>query len=201
MKKKKTILLIVVALLFITIVIGGITAYFTKTTETLNNVFTIGSINIVLNEPAWNAANATNLVPGDQVDKDPTVTNTGSNPAYVFVKVTIPNYSNTDLFSLDGIDTTAWQLISETTSNNVCTHVYAYATGNTVAKLTALNPAAAVTLFNDVTLTSNETVAQAASDAGNTTITVTAYAVQTNNVADDANISSQADVYALFSNS
>ena len=203
MKKKKTLLLIVAALLLIAVVIGGISAYFTKTTATLTNNFTIGSVNITLTEPTWNAANATNLVPGDQVDKDPTVTNTGANPAYIFVKVTVPNYPNgattpvnTDLFSLDTVDTDAWNLVTESTASNVHTYVYAYATGTAGNNLTALAPTASVKLFDDVTLTTDTTVAEAANNAHNTNIEVTAYAIQTEHVTEQA--TSQAAVWSLF---
>ena len=85
MKKKITTLVLLAALL--TIVIGGATlAYFTDKDEAVNT-FTVGNVKIELTEPSW--VTPDKVVPGIAYDKDPIVTNTGSNPAYIRVKVTV----------------------------------------------------------------------------------------------------------------
>lgn len=89
MKKRITLLLAAAALLAALLAAGASLAYFTdrKTTE---NTFTVGSVRIALTEPAW-AADSGNILPGVPVDKDPTVTNTGSTPCLVRVRVEWPS--------------------------------------------------------------------------------------------------------------
>lgn len=85
MKKKVTTLALLAALL--TIIIGGATlAYFTDEEEA-TNTFTVGNVDITLTEDNWVAPE--NVVPGIAYDKDPVIENTGSNPAYIRVKVTV----------------------------------------------------------------------------------------------------------------
>ena len=88
MNKKKTIIAAIVLLLVL--LVGGAIAYFTDKEE-VTNVFTVGKVDITLTEPAWVADNAKNLMPGDTVAKDPTVTVAAdSADAYVFVRVVVP---------------------------------------------------------------------------------------------------------------
>ena len=226
--KKRTVLFIVVALLLaFALIIGGIAAYFTDT-EKVTNKFTIGNVDIELSEPSWVTTDsnnnnvpdaAENLVPGDVVAKDPTVTvKATSNDAYIFVKVEIPNYPdnsatpvNTDLFTLcDGTGTSAtpgvnsgWVLLEDQgVSNNVHTYVYAYGSATTatsnLTKVTAGNSTAPV--FDSVKLTTKESVATAAStamtnaSATSLDVKVTAYAVQADNITE----ATPAAIYALF---
>lgn len=102
MKKKITALCLAVAMLAVA-VIGGTLAYFTDTDEA-KNVFTVGSINIVLHEdnaligdPAYAMDDNyrewlkdQTMLPNIPVEKDAWVENTGKNSAYVRVKVTVP---------------------------------------------------------------------------------------------------------------
>ena len=80
-KKKVGALSAVVALLAVAI-IGGTMAYFTDTASK-DNVFTIGNIDIVLEEPAWDAAEHEDVYPGEALPKDPIITNVGENPCFV----------------------------------------------------------------------------------------------------------------------
>lgn len=78
---------------------GGILAYFTDTEEKVNN-FTVGSVEIELQEPVWDSkpdANgnkmpdeAENILPLQTIAKDPRVKNTGNNDAYMFLTVEVP---------------------------------------------------------------------------------------------------------------
>ena len=90
MKKKILSLTLVVCLLAIAVV-GGTLAYFTDTTDTKENVFTVGNVNIELTEPSWEGgqgeADAPAVYPGEPLAKDPTVENTGVNPCFVRVSV------------------------------------------------------------------------------------------------------------------
>ena len=99
---KKKILALSLALgAFALILSAGTMAYFTDRTDVIKNTFTVGSVDITLDEgeidPTTNKfkaggarvqANAyEKIVPGTTVDKDPTVTNVGKSDAWVRVKM------------------------------------------------------------------------------------------------------------------
>lgn len=88
---KRKILLVAAALCMIAILaVGGTLAYFTDTTDVKNNVFTVGNVEIKLEEPKWDEQgeeDAPEVYPGEALAKDPTVTNTGANPCFVRVRV------------------------------------------------------------------------------------------------------------------
>lgn len=89
--KKKILALCLIVVLAVTAVTGATLAYFTDTTETKENVFTVGNVNIKLEEPNWTesgSVDAPDVYPGEALKKDPTVTNTGINPCFVRVSVT-----------------------------------------------------------------------------------------------------------------
>lgn len=79
--------------------VGGIMAYFTDTDDATNN-FTIGEIEIDLQEPTWDALPDTDdndipdehedILPNETIAKDPKVLNTGVNGAYMFLEVKVP---------------------------------------------------------------------------------------------------------------
>ena len=69
--------------------VSGIFAYLTDT-DTANNKFTIGEVKIQLDEGNWDESKAKNLTANAEIVKEPAVTNTGINSAYVFLKVTVP---------------------------------------------------------------------------------------------------------------
>lgn len=95
MKKKITALCLCVALLAIAVV-GASLAYFTDKDDA-ENVFTVGKIDISLNE-VFDAENA-NLMPGVDVNKDVSISlSSDSNAAYVWYLWKIP----ADLDSIDG---------------------------------------------------------------------------------------------------
>lgn len=93
-KNKKGITVACLSLLAGVIAFGGasgILAYQTDS-ETANNVVTVGEVKIALTEPQWDQPSVvkTNILPHQEVVKDPTVTNTGINDAVIFMKVTTP---------------------------------------------------------------------------------------------------------------
>lgn len=88
--KKKLTLVVTCVVLVAAMVIGGTLAYFTDT-KTAENTFTVGNVEIKLEEPNWKGsgeADAPEVYPGEPLAKDPTVTNTGANPCFVRIKVT-----------------------------------------------------------------------------------------------------------------
>ena len=73
-KSKKAFSLTLLSLALIAvIVIGGSAAYFTDQDE-VTNVFTMGKIDIGLEEPGWNETDGLGMFPGSVKTKDPTVT-------------------------------------------------------------------------------------------------------------------------------
>lgn len=104
MKKKITAIALVVALLAIAI-IGGTLAYFTDTTDEKVNTFTVGKVDIeleetsvaddgVVGEATENGFEYDNIVPGTTYAKKPVITvDEDSLDAYVFAELTISNYA------------------------------------------------------------------------------------------------------------
>lgn len=91
MKKRIVSLSLVVALLAIAIV-GTTMAYFTDQTEEKNNVFTVGKVDIELDEPKWNPDEG-HLVPTRVIPKDPTITvEETSEDAYVVLEMKLNKY-------------------------------------------------------------------------------------------------------------
>lgn len=83
---------LVAAMLVGVISIGGIMAYFTDT-DSETNTFTVGKVTIDQDEPNYpgnDTDKTTNITPNEVIPKDPTITNTGINDAFVFMTVTVP---------------------------------------------------------------------------------------------------------------
>lgn len=69
------------------------------------NVFTVGEVDIELTEPSWPGSNedghpdpdkpVEDLVPNEEVPKDPQIENTGTNDAIVFMTVDVPVHNVT----------------------------------------------------------------------------------------------------------
>lgn len=138
--KKRTLALLMVAIMLFGVAVGGTVAWLTTESSTVTNTFTVGDINIVLNEADVNItdddgnvtyeefvrnneavgkledadrvqANEYELIPGADYFKDPKVTVLiGSEPCYVYVKVTETN--NDDDTIIFTINTDNWKLVS-----------------------------------------------------------------------------------------
>lgn len=97
---KKKILAISLVVSLVAVAALGITlAYFTDT-KAVNNTFTMGNVKITLEEIVGYGENESPIIqaeghayptaaPGDELTKKPYVTNTGSNSAWVFLKLTL----------------------------------------------------------------------------------------------------------------
>ena len=181
MNKKKTIIAALVLLLVL--LVGGAIAYFTDK-ENVENVFTIGKVDIELSEPTWvstGKAKAEGLMPGDTIEKDPTVkVAADSEDAWVFVKVEVPCLGTTELFTYSV--STDWTAVKNgTCADGKAVKVYGH-TSSMAANATS-------TLFTTVTFT-NLTDAQYAEladadatlEGKNLKMPVKAYAIQKDNV-------------------
>lgn len=103
MKKKNLILTLTAVMLAFAIGVGGTIAYFTDTTESKVNTFTVGNVAIDLTEDKWVANADHTLMPGSSYEKDPTITvAANSQDAYVFLKVDMNKYVS--LINLMGVD-------------------------------------------------------------------------------------------------
>lgn len=159
-KNKKT--LVIVAALAVVMMIGGISAYFTST-DSAENTWTVGNIEIDLQEPGYdqfNSEEANEMTPNAVIHKDPQICNTGNNDAYVFLKVSVPkanvataNQNGTkqeasvqELF--DYKINTGWVKVAEDTSaSDKNTYVFAYGT-ETACKALAENETTPVLFKN-----------------------------------------------------
>lgn len=89
--KKKIVSVCLVVCLLATAIIGTTLAYFTDVTQKETNTFTMGKVDIELDEPQWDEAypdGIASVQPSQEITKDPTVTvKANSEDCYVFVKV------------------------------------------------------------------------------------------------------------------
>jgi len=83
--KKKILALCIVAIIAVTAIAGASLAYLTDR-DSAENVFTFGNVEIQLNETFKD----NKLIPGKDLTKEASVTNTGINDAWVWVTVAIP---------------------------------------------------------------------------------------------------------------
>ena len=174
-RKKGALAIILVAAILVTGIFAFLTAHQTKT-----NVFTVGKVEITLTEPIFDQENANstreNILPGEVFTKDPTVTNSGANEAWIFATVKVPMANGSELFSYTLND--GWTEFQQATvSGNVTTHYY---------RLNAvLATSSSATLFRNNSVTFNDINGvdyDAMSDATETTplnVVVDCYACQT----------------------
>ena len=166
MKKNKIVILSVCAVILVVATVLGTFAYLTSQ-DSVENKFTVGDVNITLDEAAVNPngtviegadrvkENNYHLLPGQTYVKDPTMTvEANSEDSYVRMLVTIncanefdaiyaPNKADlTTIFN--GYDATSWVYETETrdTANNTITYEFRYkeivAKSETDTKLEAL---------------------------------------------------------------
>lgn len=89
---KKILAFLLVVSLTAAVAIGGTLAYLTDR-DSEANVFTVGDVNIDLNE-SFNHGAA--LIPGVDIEKKPTVTNVGPNDAWVWASIAVPSALDND---------------------------------------------------------------------------------------------------------
>ena len=181
MNKKKTVLAAIVLLLIM--IVGGVVAYFTDT-ETATNTFTIGNVDITLTEPAWKPNDAKDLMPGETVAKDPTITNVSTkNDAFVFAKVEVPCVGTKEVLTYTA--NTAWYLMENgTCTDGKATKVYAY--GSSTAMTTLAKETAAPALFTQVTVANLTNAEQQSIGTSNLNMVITGYGIQADGLASTA---------------
>ena len=94
--KNKAVIIAMTALAILGAGSAGAIAYLTDS-EQHTNVITVGDIKTELEEPNWVPSQAEKMVPYQTVAKDPQIENTGDNDEIVFMKVTVPVVSVTEV--------------------------------------------------------------------------------------------------------
>lgn len=189
--KKRIALSIAAIALVICCAVGGTLAWLTDQTGPVVNTFTVGNIDITLTESkgvtSSNPQEGTfKMVPGNTIDKDPKVTVVaGSEACWLFVKV--EKSANFDSFLTYTMADGWTRLTKDKDGNDITDLVFYRAVDATTA---AAGGAFDVLKNNQVTV--KDTVTKAMMDnltsSGATlpTLTFTAYAVQKDNIADEA---------------
>lgn len=197
MKKFKALLVVACALLLVAASVFGTMAYLTST-ETVTNTFTVGKVNIKLDEAKANPdgslvanaarvkANEYKLLPGHTYNKDPMVTVlSGSESSYVKMAVTFSKANELDaIFAPTGADLTSifkgynaanWIAKGNTKDTTANTRTYEFWYKEAVGAPTG--DVALDALFDSITVPGEITKEQLATIEG-MTITVNAYAIQ-----------------------
>lgn len=200
--RSKALLLMLCAVLLVAATIFGTMAYLTSA-DTVTNTFTVGKVNIKLDEAKANSdgtlvegaervkANSYKLLPGHIYSKDPMVTVlSGSESSYVKMTVTFSKANELDaIFAPDGANLTSifngydaanW-IAKGNTKGADNTRTYEFWYKEAVAAPTA--DVALDALFDSITVPGEITGAQLATIEG-MTITVNAYAIQADGFAD-----------------
>lgn len=211
MKRRVLGISLVVALVAI-VAVGATLAYFTDSTEVVTNTFTMGNVEIKLDEidntktdgSRTEEGNAyTGVTPGVALDKDPTVWNIGANDAWVRVNVTVSNASAwktaltnhgiTDLATIfGGHEETKWTRAGIVENETEDTITYSYYYNTVVPGKTASKTSSTGALFTTVTIPAVFDNADVESIKG-FEITITADAIQT-----DASFTTAAQAFAKF---
>ena len=194
---RKVVLTLVCAILLVAATIMGTMAYLTSTDEVVNT-FTVGNVQIKLDEAEANAdgtlvqganrvkANSYKLLPGHTYNKDPMVTVlNGSEASYIKMTVTFSKASALDaifdptganLISIfNGYDSNNWTYKGNTEDATADTRTYEFWYKETVDAPDSDVPLDA--LFDSITVPGTITNDQLKSIEG-MTITVNAYAIQ-----------------------
>lgn len=90
--QKKVLATLAACAAAMTLMVGGTMAYLTDT-ETATNTFTVGKVTVDLLEPNYpgnGSDQTTDVIPGEEIPKDPTLKNTGKNASVVFTRINIP---------------------------------------------------------------------------------------------------------------
>ena len=215
--KSKTKNVVMALTLAALLLVGGVFAYLTDT-DNQTNTFTMGNVEIDLTEPTWDEYPdedhngvpdiAEDIWAGKVIAKDPTITNTGDNDAYVYLTVSVPKQvvltaqadgtlnptPGTPVQLFNYTINAGWELLKSNTSG-ATENVYLYAYN------TALVPGAttATALFDEIEFV-NVIEGQIASNV-TFNIPVVAYAIQANFGGGTASdVMTTAEAWELYAN-
>ncbi|MBQ6496812.1 MAG: Camelysin metallo-endopeptidase [Firmicutes bacterium] len=189
--------------------VGGIAAYFTATDQ-LTNAWTVGKIDVELQEPLYDnaAEERENIAPNKDLTKDPQIANTGTNDAYVFLKVTVPK-ANVMVASQDGTSfaeglqelfaytvNDGWTRVDYQESESENTYIYAYGTPD---QCTALAPNEKTSVFfKNSKITFINVLEEQGLEGTTLEMPVEAFAIQTTDLT-DSDTSDPEQVWSILS--
>ena len=185
-KNKKMVKGIALAAMLAALAAGGTAAYLTDF-ETATNSFTVGKVDIELDEPNWKPDDNTKIVPTQVIKKDPFIKNRGINEAFVYLEVSVPvrnvitaaqdgtrnALAKTELFSY--IKNKEWTQLERKAIGQNMVYTYAY---NHILKPGEKT----TTLFNTVTFAN---IIEGQLDTQQLDMPVRAYAIQSTNTGED----------------
>lgn len=87
--KRKVVKAIALCSVIGALAIGGPAVYLADY-GTVKNTFTVGKVDIDLDEPNWTPEDHETSEPTEEMEKDPQITNVGKNDAYVYMEVSVP---------------------------------------------------------------------------------------------------------------
>ena len=182
-RKKKIICGIAGAAALAAVMIGGTYAYLTDF-DTASNEFTVGKVDIDIEEPNWDPEDHKELLPTQEINKDPMITNKGSNEAYVYMEVSVPirNVITSDAAG-NRIDAAETELFSFHPDDKNWTRIDSYVKGTDKVYIFSYNeilkPSEKTTpLFQTMTFAN---VVEGQIDGQTFLVPVRAYAIQTAN--------------------
>ena len=186
MKNKKMVKGIALAAMLAALAAGGTAAYLTDF-ETATNSFTVGKVDIELDEPNWKPDDNTKIVPTQVIKKDPFIKNRGINEAFVYLEVSVP-VRNVITAAQDGTrNALAKTELFSYTKNKEWTQLERKAIGQNMVYTYAYNHILkpgekTTTLFNTVTFAN---IIEGQLDTQQLDMPVRAYAIQSTNAGED----------------
>ncbi len=209
-KKKVFKLATAVVAMLAVMMIGGVSAYFTATDDVINS-WTVGNVDIELQEPQYDASGdeRIGITPNKDLAKDPQIQNTGSNDAFVFLKVTVPK-ANVIVAAQDGTRgrkhmqelfdygiNSSWVLVDSKEGEAVNTYIYAY--GNSAA-CTPLAPNGVTgVLFNEGIITFKNVIEGQGLENSTLEMPIEAFGIQTTDITEN-DVTAPGDVWAILNN-
>ena len=196
-RMRKQLIMIACMALVAGLAIGGTLAWLAASTDPVVNTFTVGNIDIDLNEHELDedgefttkltTANSYHIIPGATLNKDPFVTvQEGSEACYLFIEVEFSEnfptaYANRIEWTVDG----SWTALDPTNTARK-TGVYYMVLGDGENEEIAGNynvlTAKQIKISDDLTKYEVDAIIEALGEEENYTLTITAYAVQYDNV-------------------
>lgn len=163
------------AILLVCLVVAGSTIAWLTAEASMTNTFTIGKIEISLEEPAWAISN-NKIYPGAEIAKNPTITvKADSEDCYVYAMIDNQlNDAVTNAVTLD-IDSTRWTAISTSGSKTL----YRYIVNNSIVEQSS-SDLTLPPLFTKVEVNSTVVTEANIGDLADKKIVVNAFAHQSN---------------------
>lgn len=178
-RMQKMLIMVAALTLVLGVAIGGTIAYLVATTEAVTNTFTVGNIQIDLDETTGESYK---IIPGEAINKDPFATvKSGSEKCYLFVAVTNNLVIGGKTVGTPNIDPTKWQVVE--TSGNKTLYVSIVSKDGETEKeiIDAATADVKRPVFTTVTISGTDVTESNIADLSGKTMVINAYAHQSDN--------------------